>query len=174
MHRGPVGSVALNEALQAALNPQGPSLTRGARTFRSGDKVMQLRNDYERGVWNGDVGTIKSIDPEEETMLVGYDGRDVLYDGAALDELSLAYACSIHKSQGSEYPAVVVTLLTSHFVMLSKNLLYTAITRGRRLVVLVSDPRALALALASDRKDERKTRLAARIAQARATLDSPC
>jgi exodeoxyribonuclease V alpha subunit len=98
----------------------------------------------------------------------------VAYDGAALDELSLAYACSIHKSQGSEYPAVVVTLLTSHYVMLSKNLLYTAITRGRRLVVLVSDPRAVSLALASDRKDERKTRLAARIAQARATLDLPC
>jgi exodeoxyribonuclease V alpha subunit len=174
MHRGPAGSVALNEALQAALNPRGSALTRGARTFRAGDKVMQLRNDYDRGVWNGDVGTIKSIDPEEETMLVGYDCREVTYDGAALDELSLAYACSIHKSQGSEYPAVVVTLLTSHYVMLSKNLLYTAITRGRRLVVLVSDPRAVALALASDRKDERKTRLAARIARARATLDLPC
>ena len=164
MHRGAAGTVALNEVLQAALNPTGPALQRGSRTFRAGDKVMQLKNDYDRNVWNGDVGIVVSIDREEESLVVGFEeGRTVAYDGASIDELTLAYACSIHKSQGSEYPAVVIPLLTSHFVMLSKNLLYTAVTRGKRLVVLVSDPRAVSLALAADRKDDRRTRLAARL-----------
>ena len=167
MHRGPCGSIALNEALQAALNPRGAELTHGARVFRERDKVMQLKNDYDRNVWNGDVGFVSSIDPEEDTAVVGYDAeRNVTYDRGALDELTLGYACSVHKSQGSEYPAVVVPLLTTHFVMLSRNLLYTAVTRGKRLVVLVCDPRAVSIALAEDRKDERRTRLAARIAEA--------
>jgi exodeoxyribonuclease V alpha subunit len=172
MHRGAAGSLALNEALQGALNPVGPAIQRGGRTFRVGDKVMQLRNDYDRNVWNGDVGVVASIDREEDSLVVSYDGterggaaaRDVLYDGASLDELTLAYACTIHKSQGSEYPAVVIPLLTAHFVMLSKNLLYTAVTRGKRLVVLVADSRAVALALAADRKDERRTGLGWRLA----------
>jgi exodeoxyribonuclease V alpha subunit len=164
MHRGPAGSLALNEALQAALNPSGPTVSRGVRTFRLGDKVMQLRNDYERSVFNGDVGTITRIDPEEELLVVGYDEREVIYETSNLDELTLAYASTVHKSQGSEYPAVVLPLLTSHFVMLSRNLLYTAVTRGKRLVVLVADPRALKLAVAEDRRHERRTRLAARLA----------
>ena len=172
MHRGAAGSLALNEALQGVLNPVGPAIQRGGRTFRVGDKVMQLRNDYDRNVWNGDVGVVASIDREEESLVVSYDGtepggavaREVPYDGASLDELTLAYACTIHKSQGSEYPAVVIPLLTAHFVMLSKNLLYTAVTRGKRLVVLVADSRAVALALAADRKDERRTRLGSRLA----------
>ncbi len=154
MHRGAAGTQALNEELQAALNPTGPSITRGKTLFRTGDKVMQLRNDYDRNVWNGDVGMVASVDEEEETLVVRFaDGgsssepREVPYDGASLDELALAYASTIHKSQGSEYPAVVIPFLTSHFVMLSKNLLYTAVTRGKRLVVLVSDPRALRIAL---------------------------
>ncbi len=169
MHRGAAGAVALNEALQAVLNPVGPSIQRGSRTFRSGDKVMQLRNDYDRNVWNGDVGVVASIDGEEGSLVVSYDGgekapaREVPYDGSSLDELTLAYACTIHKSQGSEYPAVVIPLLTAHFVMLSKNLLYTAVTRGKRLVVLVADSRAVTLALAADRKDERRTRLGPRL-----------
>src|SRR5262245_42670571 len=164
MHRGPAGSIALNEALQAALNPSGPELVRGARVFRLGDKVMQLRNDYDRNVFNGDVGIVSQVDQEEESLLVRYDeDREVPYDEGSLDELTLAYAISVHKSQGSEYPAVVVPLLTTHFVMLSKNLLYTAVTRGKRLVVLVADPRATRLALAADRRDERRTRLAARL-----------
>jgi exodeoxyribonuclease V alpha subunit len=167
MHRGPCGSMALNEALQAALNPSGPTLIRGARTYRLGDKVMQLRNDYDRNVWNGDVGVVSGIDEEEDELTVRFDAeRTVTYDPGALDELTLAYACSVHKSQGSEYPAVIVPLLTTHFVMLSRNLLYTAVTRGKRLVVLVCDPRAVSLALAEDRKDERRTRLAARLAGA--------
>ncbi len=166
MHRGPVGSHVLNEALQNALNPAGETVTLGGRAFRVGDKVMQLRNDYERNVFNGDVGLVARIEPEEGTLSVRYDDRDVVYEASDLDELSLAYACSIHKSQGSEYPAVVIPLLTSHFVMLSRNLLYTAVTRGKRLVVLVCDPRAVKLCLAEDRRDERCTRLHARIVEA--------
>jgi exodeoxyribonuclease V alpha subunit len=163
MHRGPAGAIALNETLQAALNPQGPSVTRGSRTFRLGDKVMQLRNDYDREVWNGDVGLVSAVDAEAHTLTVQFDGRDVEYEAGELDELTLAYATSIHKSQGSEYPAVVIPLLTAHFVMLSRNLLYTAVTRGKRLVVLVADPRALALALSQTRKEERLTGLATRL-----------
>jgi exodeoxyribonuclease V alpha subunit len=163
MNRGVAGAVALNLALQAALNPDGAALTRGARTYRVGDKVMQLRNDYDRNVFNGDVGRVSSIDPEENTLTARFDDRDVVFDGPDLDDLVLAYATTVHKSQGSEYPAVVIPLLTTHFMMLSKNLLYTAVTRGKRLVVLVSDPRALELALSRQRRGERRTRLASRL-----------
>jgi exodeoxyribonuclease V alpha subunit len=163
MNRGPAGAVALNEALQAALNPDGEALVRGTRTYRVGDKVMQLRNDYDKNVFNGDVGFVSSIDQEESTMLVRFDDRDVAYDASDVDDLVLAYACTVHKSQGSEYTAVVVPLLTAHFVMLSKNLLYTAVTRGKRLVVLVCDPRALELALSERRREARRTRLAERL-----------
>ena len=163
MNRGPAGAIALNEALQAALNPRADALVRGSRTYRVGDKVMQLRNDYDKNVFNGDVGFVSSIDPEELTLVVRFDDRDVAFEGADLDDLVLAYACTVHKSQGSEYPAVVVPLLTSHFVMLSKNLLYTAVTRGKRLVVLVCDPRALEIALSERRREQRRTRLAFRL-----------
>src|SRR6202008_4168142 len=128
------------------------------------DKVMKLRNDYDKNVFNGDVGFVSSIDPEESAMVVRFEDRDVAFDSAEIDDLVLAYACTVHKAQGSEYPAVVVPLLTTHFVMLSKNLLYTAVTRGKRLVVLVSDPRALELALSRRRRDDRRTRLASRLA----------
>ena len=165
MNRGPVGALALNEALQAALNPSGSALVRGSRTFRVGDKVMQLRNDYDKGVFNGDVGFVSSIDPEEEhRWMARFDEREVPFDAGDIDDLTLAYACSVHKSQGSEYPAVVIPLLTTHYVMLSRNLLYTAVTRGKRLVVLVADPRAVSLALSQERRDERRTGLAARLA----------
>ena len=167
MNRGGVGTIALNEALQKVLNPSAPGLEHGRVTFRVGDKVMQLKNDYDRNVYNGDVGIVLSVDTEEEALVVRYDEtRDVPYDGRELDELALAYACTIHKSQGSEYPAVVIPLLTSHFVMLSKNLVYTAVTRGKRLVVLVADPRAMKLALAEQRREERQTKLALRIRSA--------
>jgi exodeoxyribonuclease V alpha subunit len=167
MNRGPAGAIALNEALQAALNPRGDTLVRGSRSFRVGDKVMQLRNDYDRNVFNGDVGFVTSIDPEETTLVVRFDEKDVTFDGSDLDDLVLAYACTVHKSQGSEYPAVVLPLLTTHFVMLSKNLLYTAVTRGKRLVVLVCDPRALEIALSERRREQRRTRLASRLQELR-------
>jgi exodeoxyribonuclease V alpha subunit len=163
MNRGPAGTVALNDALQRALNPTGPALERGARSYRVGDKVMQLRNDYEKNVYNGDVGLVAGIDPDEGTMTVTFDDRDVTLADGDLDDLSLAYACTVHKSQGSEYPAVVLPLLTNHFVMLSRNLLYTAVTRGRRLVVIVCDPRALEIALSERRREDRRTQLASRL-----------
>jgi exodeoxyribonuclease V alpha subunit len=166
MHKGDAGAAALNERLQAALNPSGPSVTRGARTLRLGDKVMQLKNDYDREVYNGDVGFISAIDDVERAITVRFDDRDVAYEEGDLDELTLAYATSIHKSQGSEYPAVVVPILTSHYVMLSRNLIYTAVTRGKKLVVLVADPRAVSIALAETRREDRRTYLAERLRSA--------
>lgn len=164
MHRGDTGTIALNLRLQAALNPEGPSVTRFGRTIRVGDKVMQLKNDVERNVYNGDVGFVTSLDVEARQLLVRFDEeREVTYEEGDLDELTLAYATSIHKSQGSEYPAVVIPLLTEHFVMLSRNLFYTAVTRGKKLVVLVAHPKALHMALAETRKEERKTWLSERI-----------
>jgi exodeoxyribonuclease V alpha subunit len=174
MNRGAVGAASLNEALQALLNPlratavddraRFESTVRGTRTFRVGDKVMQLRNDYDKNVFNGDVGLVAGIDPEEGGMVVRFDDRPVAFEASELDDLCLAYACTIHKAQGSEYPAVVLLLLTHHYVMLSKNLLYTAVTRGKRLVVLVCDRRAVELALSEGRKADRRTGLANRLA----------
>jgi exodeoxyribonuclease V alpha subunit len=166
MHKGEVGAIALNERLQKALNPTGPTVTRGSRTLRVGDKVMQLRNDYDREVYNGDVGYVAAIDEVERTLSVRFDEREVAYEEGDLDELTLAYATSIHKSQGSEYPAVVVVLLKQHYVMLSRNLLYTAVTRGKKLVVLIADPRAVEIALGETRREERRTYLAERLRQA--------
>ncbi len=163
MHRGPVGTIALNELLQAALNPEGPALESRGQKLRLGDKVMQTRNDYEREAFNGDIGLVSAVDLEGRKLSVRFDQRDVEYDDPSLDSLTLAYATSIHKSQGSEYPAVVIPLLTSHFVMLSRNLVYTAVTRAKKLCVLAADPRAIRLALAETRREERMTRLADRL-----------
>jgi exodeoxyribonuclease V alpha subunit len=168
MHRGLAGDEALNKRLQAELNPPtpgAPSVERGGNTYRPGDKVMQLRNDYKREIYNGDVGFVRALDRESRKMVVDFDDREVVYEEAQLDELTLAYAISIHKSQGSEYPAVVIPLATEHFVMLSRNLVYTGVTRGKRLVVLVADPRALKLALAETRKEDRWARLSERLRQ---------
>ena len=165
MQRGPIGVIALNEMLQAALNPSGPEVRRGGRILRLHDKVMQLRNDYDKEVWNGDVGRIVALDPASRTVTVRFDeSRDVDYPEGDLDELVTAYATSIHKSQGSEYPAVVIPVSTQHWVMLSRNLFYTAVTRARRLVVLVADPRALSTALGEERREERRTLLTERLA----------
>ncbi len=166
MHAGPAGTSALNAGLQAALNPHGASLEAHGQRFRVADKVMQTKNDYQREVYNGDIGRVLSVSPEERTLVVRFDGREVEYQDSDLQALVLAYAISIHKSQGSEYAAVVIPLLTSHFVMLSKNLVYTAVTRAKKLCILVADPRALRLALAEDRREERLTRLATRIESA--------
>ncbi len=163
MHRGPVGTIALNEHLQLALNAGGRVIPLGGGRLRIGDRVMQTRNDHQREVYNGDLGVVSAFDDETGVTRVTFDQREVEYEGAELDALLLAYATSIHKSQGSEYPAVVVPLLTSHFVMLSRNLLYTAVTRARKLCVLVADPRALKLALGEVRREDRLTSLAERL-----------
>jgi exodeoxyribonuclease V alpha subunit len=163
MHRGPAGTMALNELLQQALNPLGPALEVRGQKLRPGDKVLQMRNDYENEVFNGDVGVVASVSGEERSLRVRFEGGDVEYDHGSLDALTLAYAMSVHKSQGSEYPAVVLPLLTTHFVMLTRNLLYTAVTRARNLCVLIADPRALHLALSDARREDRRTRLAERL-----------
>jgi exodeoxyribonuclease V alpha subunit len=156
MHRGEVGTVALNALLQQQLNPRGRGLKRGRDELRVGDKVMQVRNDYERDVFNGDIGRVVSVDDEQGSAMVEINGVTVVYDTAQLEQLALAYCVSIHKSQGSEYPAVVVPLVTQHYVLLQRNLLYTAVTRARRLVVLVGSERALRLAV--DRIDQARRR----------------
>lgn len=163
MHRGDAGTQALNARMQEQLNPSGPAIESRGQKLRVGDKVMQTRNDYDRDVFNGDLGRVSFVDPTERKLLVRFDSRDVPYEDSNLDELTLAYATSIHKSQGSEYPAVVMALLSAHFVMLSRNLLYTGVTRAKNLCVLVTDPRALRLALGETRKEERSTRLAERL-----------
>jgi exodeoxyribonuclease V alpha subunit len=148
MNRGGLGARALNIELQKALNAPGASrIERFGWTFCPGDKVMQVENDYDRDVYNGDVGIVRRIDLEEGDLVVAFDGREVSYGFGELDELVLAYAATIHKSQGSEYPAVVIPLVTQHYVMLARNLLYTAVTRGKRLVVLVGQRKALAIAV---------------------------
>ena len=162
MHRGAAGSRALNLALQAALNTAGAPVSAREGAFRVGDKVMQLRNDYEREVFNGDIGQV--LRAEGEGLVVSFEGRPVTYLPDELDQLQLAYACSVHKAQGSEYPAVVLVLVTQHYPMLQRNLLYTAVTRGKRLVVVVGSRRALALAVKNQRTEERFTRLAERLA----------
>jgi exodeoxyribonuclease V alpha subunit len=166
MHRGELGTAALNAALQARLNPtsERDELVRGDRAFRAGDKVMQLRNDYDRGVFNGDIGVIASVDARSATLRVDFDGaRHVDYERAELDQLVHAYAVSVHKSQGSEYPAVVLPLATQHYMMLQRSLLYTAVTRGRRLVVVVGSRRAVGMAVRNATARQRYTWLAERI-----------
>jgi exodeoxyribonuclease V alpha subunit len=163
MHRGIIGAANLNAELQKHLNRSADELVRGGRTMKTGDKVMQIRNNYDKDVYNGDIGRIVSIDREEQELSVDFDGRLVSYDFIELDELVLAYAISVHKSQGSEYPAVVTPLLTQHYVMLQRNLLYTAVTRGKKLVVIVGTRKALAIAIKNDRPRLRYTRLRERL-----------
>jgi exodeoxyribonuclease V alpha subunit len=163
MHKGLLGVSSLNVELQTLLNPKGETLQRGGGTFRVGDKVMQIKNNYELDVFNGDIGRVVAVDPVERDARVRIDGRMIRYDYADLDELVLAYACSIHKSQGSEYPAVVIPVHTQHYVMLQRNLLYTGISRGRKLVVLVGSRRAVGVAVRNDRVQKRYTWLAERL-----------
>jgi len=161
-----LGTSSLNHALQERLNPGVPGATelaRGERVFRRGDKVMQLRNDYDKSVFNGDIGVIAAIDGDEGTLRADFDGRPVLYERAELDQLVHAYAVSIHKSQGSEYPAVVLSLSTQHYMMLQRSLLYTGVTRGKRLVVIVGSKRAVALAVKNADARRRYTWLAERV-----------
>ena len=166
MHKGAVGAGHMNAMLQDALNPNGLEVRRGERAFRLQDKVMQVRNNYEKDVFNGDMGRITHMDTRERTLSVTFDGRVVPYDFDELDELAPAYAISIHKSQGSEYPAVVIPLMMQHYVLLQRNLVYTGVTRGKRLVILVGEPRALHLAVKNNKTHRRFTRLAQRLAGA--------
>jgi exodeoxyribonuclease V alpha subunit len=181
MHRGELGTAALNRALQDRLNPGtgtgpgpgpgaspapgagGSELVRGERVFRRGDKVMQLRNDYDKSVFNGDIGVIAAIDGEGGVISVEFDGRHASYERNELDQLAHAYAVSVHKSQGSEYAAVVIPLVTQHYMMLQRSLLYTAVTRGKRLVVIVGSKRAVALAVRNADARRRYTWLAERV-----------
>jgi exodeoxyribonuclease V alpha subunit len=165
MNRGLVGTANLNVELQKALNPREDGVTRGGKNFRVDDKVMQIKNNYDKEVFNGDIGRIIRIDTEMQELKIVFDGRVVEYDYSELDELVLAYAVSVHKSQGSEYPCVVIPLLTQHYILLQRNLLYTAITRGKRLVIVVGSKKALAIAVKNDKTQKRFTWLMKRLSK---------
>ncbi len=164
MLKGAAGVGNLNKILQDAVNPQTLFLSKGERQYRKDDKVMQIRNNYDKDVFNGDIGTVIAVDKEARELTVRYDERNVLYSWEDLDELVHAYAISIHKSQGGEYPVVVIPLLMQHFVLLQRNLVYTAVTRGRKLVVLVGDRKALGIAVHNNKIRRRYTWLAQRLA----------
>jgi exodeoxyribonuclease V alpha subunit len=163
MHKGIVGAGNLNVELQKALNPVENGVMRDNRNFRMNDKVMQIKNNYDKEVFNGDIGRITRIDTENQEISIYFDGRDVPYDYTELDEIILAYAVSVHKSQGSEYPAVVIPILTQHYVLLQRNLIYTAVTRGRNLVVMVGTMKALAIGVNNDKTQKRYTHLRHRL-----------
>ena len=163
MHKGDVGCSALNRRLQERFNPGADVLERGSKKWKVGDKVMQIRNNYELDVFNGDIGQISLIDRDDETVWVSFDGRRVTYDFTDLDQLLLAYAITVHKSQGSEYDAVVLPVLTQHYVMLQRNLLYTAVTRAKKLVVVVGSEKAVGIAVRNNRSQLRYTRLDERL-----------
>ena len=167
MNRSELGVKNLNLRLQAVLNPpeaqEGPEVVRFGWSFRLGDKVMQTSNNYQKEVFNGDIGRIRKIDVDDQELTVDYDGRAVVYDFEELDELTLAYALTIHKSQGSEYPAVIVPVHTQHYLLLQRNLLYTAVTRGRKLVIVIGSRKALALAVQRHNPSQRCTALEQRL-----------
>lgn len=163
MRRNLLGAENLNAAIQKRLNGSGQGVVRGGMEFRAGDRVMQLRNNYDKDVYNGDVGFVQSVEPTERTLVVLFDGRPVEYRAADLDELTLAYATTIHKSQGSEYPAVIVLLHRQHYMMLQRNLLYTAITRGKKLVLVIGSPWAVKQAIETNVVRARRTSLAERM-----------
>ena len=163
MHKGVVGAVNLNHRLQEVLNPGNRAVILGDRAFRVNDKVMQIRNNYDKEVFNGDIGRITAISPGERQLATVFEGRDIVYDFSELDELVLAYAVSVHKSQGSEYPVVILPILTQHYILLQRTLIYTAVTRGRNLVVMVGSPRALAIGVNNSQTQQRFTRLRCRL-----------
>lgn len=164
MQKGVVGATNLNLALQEALNPSGEGLRRGGFVFRAGDKVMQVKNNYDKEVFNGDIGVIESVDAADRTLSVNYENRTVGYDVSELDELVHAYATTIHKAQGSEYRIVVMPLLMNHYIMLQRNLVYTGITRAKKILVLVGTKKALAYAVANVTVAKRNTMLKERLA----------
>jgi exodeoxyribonuclease V alpha subunit len=163
MHKGMVGAGNLNLELQKALNPATDFVSRGTKALAVNDKVMQIRNNYDKEVFNGDIGRIVRLNQELQEVCISFDGREVTYDYGDLDELVLAYAISVHKSQGSEYPAVIIPIHIQHYMLLQRNLLYTAITRGKKLVVLVGTKKALAIAVKNNKTVARYTRLKQRL-----------
>jgi exodeoxyribonuclease V alpha subunit len=173
MHKGTAGVGNLNLQLQAALNPHAKGFRSPNGEFRPGDKVIQLRNDYDRNLFNGDIGAVTAIDAEAGTLTAEFDGETHTFDRGALGNLALAYAISIHKSQGSEYPVVIVPLLKAHFMMLQRNLIYTAITRGKKKVFLVGEPAAYAMAVRNADSKLRTTHLREKIAAMQAIGVSP-
>ena len=184
MHKGVAGVANLNAALQAALNPEvagalrapvdrarsaRPTLRTASGEYRPGDKVIQLRNNYDKNLFNGDIGTVTAIDATAGTLEANFDGERHTFDRGEFGDLALAYAISIHKSQGSEYPVVIIPLLKGHFMMLQRNLLYTAITRGRKKVLIVGEPAAYAMAVRNSESKQRVTHLREKVAQVAGT-----
>ena len=170
MQKGIVGAANLNLALQEALNPQGDGLRRGGYLFRAGDKVMQIRNNYEKEIFNGDIGTVESVDLQERTLKVNFDQNIIEYEVSELDELVHAYATTIHKAQGSEYPIVVMPVLMNHYVMLQRNLIYTGITRAKQVLVIVGTRKALSYAVRNVTVTKRNTFLKERLSEKQVEL----
>jgi exodeoxyribonuclease V alpha subunit len=166
MSRGVVGTRNFNQVLQQLINPPSldkPEITRGGNTLRVGDRVIQLKNDYDKEVFNGDLGVVAAIDTTEQEVVIQFDGRDVTYDYADLNEVNLAYAISIHKSQGSEYPVVILPLYLQHYIMLSRNLVYTGLTRAKKLAIVIGSQKAIAIAVKQRNERQRYTRLKERL-----------
>jgi exodeoxyribonuclease V alpha subunit len=163
MHKGIIGVANLNIELQKRLNPGQSGITHGTWNFRLGDKVMQIINNYDKDVFNGDIGWISKIDPEEREVVIDFDGRPVPYDYSELDEVVLAYAVSVHKSQGSEYPVVILPVVTQHYMLLQRNLIYTGITRAKKLVIMIGTKKALAIAIRNNKPQRRYTLLSERL-----------
>ncbi|MCD7708635.1 MAG: ATP-dependent RecD-like DNA helicase [Clostridiales bacterium] len=173
MQRGVCGAANLNQLLQQAMNPSSICLSRGGTQYRLHDKVMQIRNDYDKDVFNGDIGIIVDVDTEERELSVDFDGRNITYDVSELDELVLAYATTIHKAQGSEYPIVVMPFTMSHYVMLQRNLLYTGVTRAKKIIVIIGEKQAIALAVRNAKTADRNTKLAERLQKLSPTANYP-
>jgi exodeoxyribonuclease V alpha subunit len=172
MYKGKCGVDNLNLELQARLNPRGEGLKVGSREFRVRDKVMQVRNNYEKDIFNGDIGLVVHIDKPHYRLLVDFDGREVGFEKDDLNDIVPAYAVSVHKSQGSEYQAVVMPLLTQHYILLQRNLFYTALTRAKKLSVIVGSYKALHIAIKNDRPVRRNSLLKEKLAGGLSSLIS--
>jgi exodeoxyribonuclease V alpha subunit len=163
MQRSVIGASNLNISIQQAVNPVGEGLQRGGYTFRKNDRVMQLKNDYQKEVFNGDMGIVTLVNMEDRTLTVDFDGKSVEYESSELDELSLSYATTIHKSQGSEYPIVIIPVHFTNYVMLQRNLIYTAVTRAKKICILIGTRKALWYAVNHNTVTQRNTLLKERL-----------